>query len=221
MSTSSSKPSNSHTTPPPPRERGLGGEAESHPFTPFLPSNAKLLMLGTFPPAPKRWCMPWYYPNFTNDMWRIFGICFFDDKMHFVDLENKTYRLEALKIFLERTGVALFDTCLRIRRTKGTASDKDLEVIEKADLDGMLRALPECRAVVAAGQLATTIFTEHYGIKAGKMKMGDHIDFQFEGRTISLYREPSSSRAYPMKVEHKAAYYAKMFHDIGLLTPNT
>ncbi len=173
-------------------------------------------MLGTFPPAPKRWCMPWYYPNFTNDMWRIFGICFFGDKTHFVDAENKTYRLEELKLFLAQTGVALFDTCLRIRRTTGTAADKDLEVVEKADLDGMLRALPECRAVIAAGRLATDIFTKHYGIDASNMKMGDHVDFHFEGRTISLYREPSSSRAYPMKVEKKAEYYRQMFLDIDL-----
>jgi G:T/U-mismatch repair DNA glycosylase len=60
---------------------------ESHPFEPWLPGNAKLLMLGTFPPAEKRWCMPWYYPNFQNDMWRIFGIIYFDDKFHFVDVE--------------------------------------------------------------------------------------------------------------------------------------
>lgn len=207
-------------TPSPHRERVEGEDSlaiESHPFTPFLPANARLLMLGTFPPAPKRWCMPWYYPNFTNDMWRIFGICFFGDKMHFVDAENKTYRLEALKSFLSTKGVALFDTCLRIRRTTGTASDKDLEVIEKADLDGMLRTLPECRAVVAAGQLATNIFTEHYGINAKGMQMGDHADFIFEGRVVSLYRQPSSSRAYPMKAEKKAEYYEKLFKDIGLL----
>jgi hypothetical protein len=47
--------------------------------------------------------------------------------------------------------------------------------------------------------------------------MGDHVDFVFEGRTISLYREPSSSRAYPMKVEQKADFYERMFRDIGLL----
>ena len=139
---------------------------EVHPFEPFLPSNAKLLMLGTFPPAPKRWCMEWYYPNFTNDMWRIFGLCFFGDKLRFVDQDHKTYSLQELKDFLRNRGVAIFDTCLRIRRTKGTASDKDLEVIKQADLDGMLRALPECKAVIAAGQLATTLFTEHYHIDA-------------------------------------------------------
>lgn len=190
---------------------------EVHPFVPFLPPNAKLLMLGTFPPAPKRWCMPWYYPNFTNDMWRIAGLCFFGDKLRFVDEGRKTYRLEPLKAFLRDKGIAIFDTCLRVRRTKGTASDKDLEVVRQADLDGMLRALPRCQAVVAAGQLATHIFSGRYGIDAKGMRMGDHRDFRFDGRVLSLYRLPSSSRAYPMRLEAKAEYYARMFGDIGLL----
>ena len=33
---------------------------EHHPFEPFLPKEAWLLMLGTFPPAEKRWCMRFY-----------------------------------------------------------------------------------------------------------------------------------------------------------------
>lgn len=189
---------------------------ETHPFEPFLPKNARLLMLGTFPPAPKRWCMKWYYPNFTNDMWRIFGHIYYSDKLHFVDEGRKTYRLSELKEFLQDKGVALFDTCLRIHRTTGTASDKDLEVIEAADLDGLLRSLPECCAVVTAGQLATTLFVRHYGIDTGKMQMGDYREFEFEGRRLRLYRMPSSSRAYPMKIELKAEYYRQMFEDIHL-----
>lgn len=192
-------------------------EIETHPFAPFLPRNARLLMLGTFPPAPKRWCMAWYYPNFSNDMWRIFGHIFFDDKLHFVDQAHKTYHLDALKTFLGQIGVALFDTCLRIQRTTGTASDKDLAVVEAADLDGMLRALPECRAVVTAGQLATSLFTRHFGIETKGMKMGDYREFCFEGRRLRLYRMPSSSRAYPMKTEAKAEYYKKMLQDVGIL----
>ena len=99
--------------------------------------------------------MPWYYPNFQNDMWRIFGYIFFGDKDYFVKPGEKTWRLDDIKAFLKEKGVAIFDTALRIRRTKGTASDKDLEIVEEADLDGMLRSLPECRGVLAAGQLAT------------------------------------------------------------------
>jgi len=62
---------------------------ERHPFKPFLPKGCKLLMLGSFPPSQKRWCMNFFYPNFTNDMWRIFGLAFFEDKQHFVDEANK------------------------------------------------------------------------------------------------------------------------------------
>ena len=192
-------------------------DIETHPFEPWLPSNAKLLLLGTFPPAPKRWCMEWYYPNYTNDMWRIFGYVFFEDKKYFVDEANKTYKLDLLRTFLKDKGIAIFDTALRIRRTTGTASDKDLEIVEPADLDHMLRVLPQCKAVLAAGQLATKVFTDHYQIDARKMKMGDYKEFAFEGRTIRLYREPSSSRAYPMKVEKKAEYYKQMLSEVGLL----
>ncbi len=185
-------------------------QIENHPFEPWLPKNAHLLMLGTFPPSSKRWCMPWYYPNFQNDMWRIFGIIFFGDKLHFVDVDKKTYRLEAIKEFLKEKGVALFDTAQKVIRTKNTASDKDLQIVEPSDLDGMLRALPECKAVLTAGQLATKVFSEHYGITETP-KMGGYVEFAFENRTLRLYRMPSSSRAYPLAVDKKAEYYKGMF----------
>ena len=186
---------------------------ESHPFEPWFPGNAKLLMLGTFPPAEKRWCMPWYYPNFQNDMWRIFGIIYFDDKFHFVDVEHKTYRLDAIKEFLMQKGVAIYDTAQQVIRTKNTASDKDLQVVQPSDLDGMLRSLPDCTAVLTAGQLATKVFSDHFGIRK-KPEMGGFVEFEFENRKFRLYRMPSSSRAYPMAVEKKAEYYRKMFNDI-------
>ena len=189
---------------------------ETHPFEPFLPVNARLLMLGTFPPAPKRWCMEWYYPNYTNDMWRIMGLIFYGDKLYFVDEAHKTYRLDAIKAMMREKGIAIFDTCLRIRRTMGNAADKDLEVVEQADLDGMLRALPQCRGVVTAGQLASNIFAGHYGLDVKKMKLGERCDFTFDNRTVSLFREPSSSRAFPMRVEQKAQYYLQMFEALGI-----
>lgn len=146
-------------------------------------------------------------------MWRIFGIIFFGDKLHFVDVQRKTYRLEEIKEFLQEKGVAIYDTAQKVIRTKNTASDKDLQVVEPADLDGMLRALPECRAVLTAGQLATRVFSEHYGITETP-KMGGYVEFVFEGRTLRLYRMPSSSRAYPLAVEKKALFYKEMFDDV-------
>ena len=44
--------------------------------------------------------------------------------------------------------------------------------------------------------------------------MGGWTPFTYGGRQLRLYREPSSSRAYPMKVEKKAEYYGRMFDEI-------
>ena len=44
--------------------------------------------------------------------------------------------------------------------------------------------------------------------------MGEYTEFIFEGRKLKLYRMPSSSRAYPMKLEKKAEYYQKMFEEL-------
>ena len=190
---------------------------EIHPFEPFLPENAKLLMLGTFPPAEKRWAMKFYYPNFTNDMWRIFGICFFGDKMHFVRQEEKTYDLERIVPFLREKGIAMFDTATRIIRTKNTASDKDLQVVEETDLAEMLGRLPLCRIVLTAGQLATTIACRQFGI--AEPRVGEYREFSLHlpastTRQCRLYRMPSSSRAYPLSVEKKAQYYRTVFDEI-------
>ena len=62
-------------------------DIETHPLPPFLPPNAKLLMLGSFPPPATRWKMNFYYPNYQNDMWRIFGLIFFQNKDYFLDIQ--------------------------------------------------------------------------------------------------------------------------------------
>jgi G:T/U-mismatch repair DNA glycosylase len=187
---------------------------ESHPLQPFLPPDARLLMLGSFPPSRRRWCMDFFYPNFINDMWRIFGLVFFGDKERFVDVERSVFRREDIMRFLEEKGVALYDTACAVRRTKNTASDKDLEIVTPTDIDALLRRIPSCVAVATTGQKATDVFTSHFGMR--QPKVGTSEPFTFEGRQMRLYRMPSSSRAYPMKVDNKAAYYEKMFEEIGL-----
>ena len=58
-------------------------DIERHPLQPFLPPDAQILMLGSFPPPKERWCMDFFYPNPQNDMWRIIGLVFFGDKTNF------------------------------------------------------------------------------------------------------------------------------------------
>lgn len=171
-------------------------------------------MLGSFPPSQKRWCMNFFYPNFTNDMWRIFGLAFFEDKQHFVDEANKTFKLDELKAFLTAKGVGIYDTATAVNRTTGTAADKDLEVIEPTNLDELLLQVPDCKNVVVTGQLAADVLRAHFNI-AEQPKVGAYVPFVFQpdGREMRLYRMPSSSRAYPLKVEKKTEWYKAMFEE--------
>lgn len=187
---------------------------EHHPLKPFLPAGARVLMLGSFPPARSRWCMDFFYPNFINDMWRIFGIVFFNDKDHFVDREGAVFRKAAIVAFLEEKGVALYDTAEVVIRKSNTAADKDLEVVRPADIGALLRRIPMCTAVVTTGQKATDVLAAAFGIV--QPKVGGCTPFVFEGRDMQLYRMPSSSRAYPMKVERKAEAYGRMFSELGI-----
>lgn len=109
-------------------------EIEQHPLEPFLPGNARLLMLGSFPPQRKRWSMEFYYPNWNNDMWRIAGLLFFNDKDHFADKSQKAFRKERIIDFLNEKGIALFDTATAVRRLQDNASDKYLEVVRPTDI---------------------------------------------------------------------------------------
>lgn len=183
-------------------------DIESHPLQPFIPEGARLLMLGSFPPARHRWSMDFFYPNFQNDMWRIFGLVFFGDKDHFVDNEARTFHREDIIELLNREGIALYDTATKVIRTQNTASDKDLEVVTPTDLDSLLKRMPMLEGVVTTGQKATDLFTEHF--KIAQPKVGESVTFDFYGKELRLWRMPSSSRAYPMKVDRKEEIYERV-----------
>lgn len=188
---------------------------EQHPLEPFLPSHATLLMLGSFPPQKKRWSMDFFYPNLQNDMWRIFGMLFFNDKEHFLLPDKKAFNKDYLIKFLTEKGIALYDTASVIRRLQDNASDKFLEVIEPTDIRLLLKQLPHCKAIVTTGQKATDIIRSQ--IEVDEPSVGQSCPFEFEDRTLQLYRMPSSSRAYPLALEKKATSYRFMLNELGLL----
>lgn len=189
-------------------------EIESHPLEPFLPANARLLMLGSFPPPRKRWSMDFFYPNLQNDMWRIFGHLFFNDKNHFLLPDKASFCKEEIVTFLQEKGIALFDAATVVRRLQGNASDKFLEIIEPTDIRLLLKQLPQCQAIAATGQKA--IDTIRLQVDADEPSVGRKVPFSFEDRDMHLYRMPSSSRAYPLALEKKSEFYRSMFKELGI-----
>ena len=197
----------------------LATDVERHPLEPFLPQNTKVLFLGSFPPQQKRWCMSFFYPNWINDHWRLTGEVFFNDRDYFVDTAHKTFKLEAIKTFLREKGIGYYDTACAVRRLKDNASDKFLEVVEPTDIPSLLQQLPHCQAIVTTGEKATETICATLGIaeipKVNTSVLIPHpSSISPHPSTISLWRLPSSSRAYPLAFDKKVEAYRRMFDSL-------
>lgn len=188
-------------------------ELETHPWESYIPEHAKVLVMGTFPPQSKRWAMNFYYPNRTNDFWYMMGLIFYGDRTSLLREGSKDFDLDKIKRLLNEKGIALNDTGHKIRRLKGNASDKFLEIVEPVPLDRLLKKMPECRCIATTGEKAAGVIADITGTPAPKM--GEMIKGP-DG--LEIWRMPSTSRAYPLKLEKKAEYYAQLFKAAGIIS---
>lgn len=190
---------------------------ETHPLQPFLPPNATMLMLGSFPPPKARWKMNFYYPNFQNDMWRIYGTVFFNNKEYFLNSDKTAFNQEKIERFLRAKGIAVFDSGYKIFRQQGNASDQFLQIIEPINLTEVLAKIPQCKVIMTAGEKATETLLSLLDEERVMLKNGENTSITIAQRQYQLYRLPSSSRAYPLALAKKAEIYRQFFTDIGML----
>ena len=192
-------------------------EIELRPFPPFLPPNTTVLMMGSFPPAAEKRAMEFHYPNFQNDMWRVYGLVFFGDAMHFQRAGEKAFDAERIKAFLTERGIGSCPGVRRAIRTHGNASDAYLKVVETVELPEILEKIPQCRRICTTGGKATEILLAllETEVKAKDFKTGTTITARCGDRDLLVTRLPSTSRAYPMKLEKKAEAYRKFFVEAG------
>ena len=181
-------------------------------------------MLGSFPPPKERWCMDFFYPNPQNDMWRIIGQVFFGDKQHFEVQSDQVqgtkwrkaiFNYTEIVSFCREQGIAIFDTAQAVRRLQGNAADEHLEIVEQTDIAALLQQIPQCHDICCTGGKAAETLAKL--LHTATPKPGEYIETDFTGRTIRFWRMPSSSRAYPLSLDKKAAAYRRMFEAIGLL----
>ena len=202
---------------------------EEHPLTPFLPANGKILILGSFPPPQAKWSMEFFYPNWINDFWRIQGLIHFGEKGYFEEgyihddnhTDTKRFDRERIIGFCNEKGIALYDTARKVCRLKDNADDNFLEIIEQTDVFALLEQMPECHTIVTTGGKASEelqSYLEKQGIVLRIPKVGESIVFHPHPAltpprySLTWWRMPSSSRAYPMKIEKKAEYYKQLWN---------
>lgn len=190
---------------------------ETRPFPPFLPKKATVMMMGTFPPAAEKRAMEFHYPNFQNDMWRVYGLIFFNDKDHFRTGDEKAFDPEKIKAFLDQKGIASCPTVYKAIREHGNASDAFLEVVEPVNLKEVLGQVPDVAHICTTGGKATEILLGLLPEKVKLPKTNETINFVYDGRQLSLTRLPSTSRAYPLSLVKKAEAYKNFFKNCGLI----
>ncbi len=205
-------------------------ELETHPFEPVLPPNATVMMMGTFPPTADKWAMSFHYPNFYNDMWRIYGRVFFNDADYFRIGDEKRFDPERIRDFMFERGIASCPTVKQAIRETGNASDKNLTVVTPVDLEVILPQVPKVASLFTTGGKATEVLLgllDEPIAKSKYPKTNQSMDYPYQWQNannkktdvndLTLYRLPSTSRAYPLSLDKKVAAYKAFFERVGKL----
>jgi len=101
-------------------------EIEIHPHKPFVPPNAKVLILGSFPGkghAISESANEWFYSSKRNQFWNIMRGVY----------NKELITTESKKALFIKHGIAIADVFLKIKRKENNNQDNNLEIIAYND----------------------------------------------------------------------------------------
>ena len=163
-------------------------------------------------------------------MWRIYGRVFFDDAEYFRVGDEKRFNPEHIRDFMFERGIASCPTVKQAIRETGNASDKNLTVVTPVDLDNTLLQVPKVKTLFTTGGKATEVLLgllDEPIAKSKYPKTNDSMNYPYKWQSASdkeadvndltLYRLPSTSRAYPLSLDKKVAAYKAFFKKMGKL----
>ena len=189
---------------------------EQHPWIPFIPKNAKIIFLGSFPPQKEKWGMDFYYPNKQNDFWRIIGKILHDKYDFYIDLKTNNFDKSKIIKEVSKYGIGLGDIAHQVRRLRNNASDKYLEIITSIDIITILNNTPTCNIIVSTGQKAAEVISKITSTEIPAIGCFSTFNLS-QNRTIKIFRMPSTSRAYPLSIEKKTSFYKKLLLETKII----
>ncbi|HNU57546.1 MAG TPA: hypothetical protein PKN30_13230 [Flavobacteriales bacterium] len=130
----------------------MNTEYSLHPFDPFIPKGATLLIIGSIPPT--RFCGPnknlmrddvdFYYGSSDNAFWDLIGKA---TRQEFTK-QNIPTAVKERKDALVRMGVGITDIVAKCKRKNGSASDNSLYSIERKPLRSLLDQYPAIHTIL-------------------------------------------------------------------------
>lgn len=165
---------------------------ETQLFEPFVPPNAKYLLLGGFTAAPKNndQTYDWYYCSKRNQFWSII------EGVYQIELTNTAQKK---KLFTD-LGIAMADSILQCERKDGNSSDSNLANSTYNN--------EKIRVILEENDLERILFTSRFAEKIYRKHFKELIE---EFSNIDLVTLLSSSPRYArMSKEEKTAKYREL-----------
>lgn len=186
---------------------------ETHPWHPFVPTNADKLILGTFPTAVvNRGAYEFFYPNQNNDFWRIlFQVA--DKKL---DNYKQTEPIGIRKQILADLKLGIGDIGKKILRQNNSSKDNNLFPIEFTNIFLILETHQELKKIIltsSGGGNSVLSWFNHYCILNGynftkpKGKLPISTMLIFNTREIKIEIISSTSRLSPIKGDKLLTMY--------------
>jgi G:T/U-mismatch repair DNA glycosylase len=127
-------------------------QQEIHPWDWYLPSGAKSLIIGTFPPTLRNWSFDFFYPNKNNYFWKIMAQIA-GRKLQFL---NGPEAVEERKEILCQLKTGVSDMGKIIRRKAGNSLDQNLEIVEYMNIFHLLQENPSIRKIIFTSSSGTS-----------------------------------------------------------------
>lgn len=191
-----------------PKNESLSAVIETHPNWYHEVPDMKVLILGNFPPAQKRWHYRFFYPNSNNNFWHVLASL---NNTALVHMKGEAAVEERKKIMSNlKTGV--YNIAKKIRRKGESARDTDIEILEFNDTLSLIRRSKYLTKIILAGYSAENStakkfieYLEYEGVKFEKpVQITAGVEFMIPNgrRRLHCVIVNSTSRALPIKLEN-------------------
>ncbi|MDR1527577.1 MAG: hypothetical protein LBS46_07935 [Dysgonamonadaceae bacterium] len=139
---------------------------EKHPWNWYVPSGAKTVIIGTFPPTLRNWSYDFFYPNKNNYFWRIMAVLAGRELRYFSGTEAVTER----KAILDQLCVGVSDMGKTIRRKEDNSMDENLYIVEYMDILQLLDENPSVEKLIftsSSGKVSAARWFKDYLFSLG------------------------------------------------------